>query len=324
MPLEVGTARPQSNVHVRSMRADDVDAADRIMRLAFGTVRGLPDPGTAFGDADSVRTRFRAAPECAWVAEVDGEVAGSVFAARWGSFGFFGPLSVHPSLWDRGIGGGLLQPVLEAFTSWDVRQAGLFTFADSPKHLGLYQKHGFWPGSLTVVTAKETGPMASRSHELVSDEPASGHGLLLDEISVLTDEVFAGLDLGREIVAVNEQGIGDTVLLRRDRTLEGMAVCHCGAGSEGGGDTCYVKFAAVRPGEGAGMGFERLLDACEAFAAESGVGRLVAGVNTGRLDAYRRLLARGFRAEKVGVSMRLHPDGPHFDTPSHYVIDDLR
>ena len=147
----------ESAVHVRPMHADDLDAADRVLRLAFGTIRGLPDPSATFGDADSVRTRFRAAPECAWAAELDGDVVGSVFAARWGSFGFFGPLSVHPDLWDRGIGGRLLRPVLEAFASWDVRQAGLFTFADSPKHLGLYQKHGFWPGPLTVVAAKETG-----------------------------------------------------------------------------------------------------------------------------------------------------------------------
>ena len=54
-----------SAVHVRPMRADDVDAADRVLRLAFGTIRGLPDPSAAFGDSDLVRTRFRAAPDCA-------------------------------------------------------------------------------------------------------------------------------------------------------------------------------------------------------------------------------------------------------------------
>ena len=153
------------------MRTDDVEAADHVMRLAFGTIRGLPDPSAAFGDGDSVRTRFRAAPECAWVAEDDGDVVGSLFAARWGSFGFLGPLTVDPGLWDRGIGGRLLEPVLEAFGSWNVRQAGLFTFADSPKHLGLYQKHGFWPGSLTVVTAKEVCPTGARPYALVSSEP---------------------------------------------------------------------------------------------------------------------------------------------------------
>ena len=306
------------------MLADDLDSADAVMRLAFGTTRGLPDPKSTFGDTDIVHTRFRSAPDCAWVAEFEGIVFASVFAARWGSFGFFGPLSVHPTLWDRGIGGRLLQPVLEAFTTWNVRQAGLFTFADSLKHLGLYQRHGFWPGSLTVVTAKELSPNGAYLYALLSNEPKERRDPVLDEIRGLTDEIFGGLDLRSEIVAVNEQGIGDTVLLHCDGALVGMAVCHCGAGSEAGSDTCYVKFAAVRPGERAAMRFERLLDACEAFAAESGLGRLVAGVNTGRLDAYRRLLARGHSPERIGVSMRLRPDGPHFDTSAHYVIDDLR
>jgi predicted N-acetyltransferase YhbS len=309
----------QDTVRVRPMLADDLDAADAVMRLAFGTMRGLPDPSAAFGDADSVRTRFRAAPDCAWVAEVEGDVVGSVFAARWGSFGFFGPLSVHPDLWDQGIGGVLLEPVLEAFEHWNVRQAGLFTLAASPKHLALYQKHGFWPGSLTVVTAKEIAPRVTPAPELASN--ALEH---LEEIRELTDQVFRGLDLGREIAAVTEQGIGDTVLLRGEGSLDGFAVCHCGAGSEAGSDTCYVKFAAPRPGEGAGERFERLVDACEAYAAQSGLHRLVAGVNTGRLDAYQRLLASGFRVEQIGVSMLLRPDQPHFDTPAHHVVDDLR
>ena len=103
-----------------------------------------------------------------------------------------------------------------------------------------------------------------------------------------------------------------------------MAVCHWGAGSEAGSGTCYVKFAAARPGEDAPVRFGRLLDAGEAYAAESGLGRLVAGVNTGRLHAYRSLLAHGFRIEQTGASMWLHPERPHFHTPAHYVIDDLR
>ena len=306
------------------MLADDLGAADRVMRLAFGTIRGLPDPEATFGDRDLVRTRFQAAPGCAWVAEVDGDVVGSVFAARWGSFGFFGPLTVHPRFWDHGIGSRLLRPVLEAFERWDVRQAGLFTFAASSKHLGLYQKHGFWPDHLTVVTAKTTDLQTRSPYTVASREMDGEHGVVLDEIRRLTDQAFQGLDLGQEIASVNAQRIGDTVLVRREGALEGMAVCHCGAGSEAGSDTCYVKFAAVRPGEGASGRFARLLHACEAFAVELGVGRLEAGVNTGRLDAYRHLLDRGFRIDQIGVSMLLRPQDPHFDAPTHYVISDLR
>ena len=306
------------------MLEDDLDSADAIMRLAFGTARGLPDPESTFGDRDIVRTRFRAAPDCAWVAELEGDVVGSVFAARWGSFGFLGPLSVRPDHWDRGIGGRLLQPVLASFADWGLRQAGLFTFAASLKHLGLYQKHGFWPGALTVVTTKAAGLRSQGEYALFSDERRSSEDRLLEEVSALTDRIFPGLDLEREILAVHAQGLGDTILLRGAVTLEGMAVCHRGAGSEAGGEACYVKFAAVLPGDGAGERFERLLDACEAFADRSGAARLTAGVNTGRLDAYRRLLARGFRVEQIGVSMFLRPAERKFDTSADYVLDDLR
>jgi N-acetylglutamate synthase-like GNAT family acetyltransferase len=297
----------------------DVDAADRVTRLAFGTYRGLPDPASTFGDAEMVRTRFHAAPDCAWVAEDDGRVVGCVLAARWGSFGYFGPLAVHPDRWDLGIGSLLLAPVLDAFERWELGQAGLFTFPSSAKHLGLYQKHGFWPRFLTCVLAKPIAP-ANAGYELFSQAPAAD----LSRVRALTGAVFPGLDLEREIVAVHAQGLGDTVLLEADGELAGMAVCHCGAGSEAGSGTCYVKFGAVRPGPGAEAQFAQLLDACNAFAAESGAERLVAGVSTGRLYAYRLLLERGFRADLVGVSMLSRPDEPAFDGPGDYVLNDLR
>jgi GNAT superfamily N-acetyltransferase len=324
MSVEDGVRSSEREVRVRPLLADDLDSADRILRLAFGTIRGLPDPTAAFGDRDYVRTRFLAAPDCAWAAEVDGSVVGSVFAARWGTFGFLGPLTVHPELWGRGIASSLLQPVLESFERWGVRQAGLFTFASSPKHIGLYQRHGFWPGSLTVVAAKPVAASANGSYTLASEEIASGRAGLLDEIRRLTDAVFRGLDLEREIVAAATQRIGDTLLLPGDDGLDGVAVCHCGAGSEAGSGACYVKVAAVRPGAGAADRFERLLDACEGFAADSALERLVAGVNTSRLDAYRRLLIRGFRIEQIGVAMHLRPSDPTLDTSEHYVVDDLR
>jgi GNAT superfamily N-acetyltransferase len=310
-------------VIVRPLVEADLDAADRIMRVAFGTVRGLPDPASSFGEAEFVRTRFRGAPDCAWVAEVDGVVAGSVFVAHWGSFGFFGPLTTHPDYWDRGIGSRLLETVVETFDGWELRQAGLFTFPNSPKHIGLYQKFGFWPRFLTAVMAKSpttnSGEYSLFSH--VSDEQRLG---TIASVAELTGAVFSGLDVRTEIEAVAAQGIGDTVLVHRDAQLVGVAVCHTGAGSEAGSGACYVKFAAARPGPAAAEWFEQLLDACEAFAADSGLGRLVAGVNTGRLDAYRRLLRRGFRADLIGVSLHARPDGPNFDTPEHYVLDDLR
>jgi GNAT superfamily N-acetyltransferase len=310
-------------VIVRPLVEDDLVAADDVKRVAFGTLLGLPDPAKAFGDAELARTRFRAAPDSAWVAEVDGAIAGSVFVTRWGSFGFFGPLTTHPDYWDRGVGSRLMKQVVETFDTWELRQAGLFTFPNSPKHLGLYQKFGFWPRFLTTVMAKPAAA-GSGDYARFSQVPAGKRPGVIAAIAALTDAVFSGLDVRREIEAVAAQGLGDTLLLYREAQLVGVAVCHCGAGSEAGGGACYVKFAAARPGASAAEWFEQLLDACESLAAEAGLGHLVAGVNTGRLDAYRRLLARGFRSDFTGVSMHSRPDGPDFDSTGDYVIDDLR
>lgn len=310
-------------VTVRPLEEGDLAAADRIMREAFGTFLGAPDPLAVFGDADYVRTRYLAAPDCAWAAELDGELVGSNFVTRWGSFGFFGPLTVRVDVQDRGVGSVLMEPVRDAFARWGVRQSGLFTFPHSAKHIGLYQKHGFWPRFLNPVMSKPVagGEGCSAFSELDDAERPQA----LEEIRALTDAVFPGLDLEREIAAVEDQGLGDTVLLREDGRLVGMAVCHCGGGSEAGSGACFVKFGAVPPGDGGAERFGRLIEGCEALAAESGLQRIVAGVNAGRLGAYRQMLDRGFRADvTVGLSMRGRPEGPDYDGPEDYVIDDLR
>ena len=73
---------------IRLLREEDLPAADRIMRLAFGTFLGLPDPLKFMGDADYVRTRWRADPSAALAAEMSGELVGTNFATRWGSVAF--------------------------------------------------------------------------------------------------------------------------------------------------------------------------------------------------------------------------------------------
>jgi len=91
------------DIVVRTLREADLPAADRIFRLAFGTFLGLPDPIEFHGDADFARTRWIADPSATFGADLGGNLVASNFATRWGSVGFFGPLTVRPDLWDRGI-----------------------------------------------------------------------------------------------------------------------------------------------------------------------------------------------------------------------------
>ena len=318
---ETGRRSIGGPVSVGPLREADLDRADEICRVAFGTFLGVPDP---FGTADYVRTRFAADPHAAFAATVDGDLAGSNFAANWGSVGFFGPLTVRPDLWDQGVGQSLMEPIMGCFETWGNSHLGLFTFSHSPKHLELYRRYGFWPRFLTAVMRKKvaaSGAVPGRvTYAELSAVERPDH---LNACRALTDAVYEGLDLEREIVATYAQGLGDTVLLPGESGLDGLAVCHCGPGSEAGADVCLVKFGAVRPGRQAGDRFERLLDACEQLAAERGLGQLDAGMNLGRPDAYQRMVARGFRTGLQGVTMH-RPNEPGYSHPDAYVIDDWR
>jgi GNAT superfamily N-acetyltransferase len=312
------------DVSVRPLREDDLPVADRVFRLAFSTFLGLPDPQAFLGDVDTVRARWRAEHVSAFGAEIDGELVGSVFVTNWGSLGFFGGLTIRPDLWDRGLASHLMAPTMACFATWGTRHAGLLTFADSPKHVHLYQKFGFWPRSLTAVLSKPV-PAAPPTTEWVSYAtlPEGNRSESIRAAKELTNGLLDGLDVTGEIRAVHAQNLGDTILVWDGAGLTGFAVCHCGPGTEAGSGVCYVKFGAVRPGPKAADDFDRLLDACEGVAASQGVSRLVAGCNMAREAAYRALLARGFRADLLGVAMH-RPNEPGHSRPNLYIIDDWR
>jgi GNAT superfamily N-acetyltransferase len=304
-------------ISIRQLRETDLVEADRILRVAFGTFLGLPDPLNFMGDAAYVQPRWRTDPKAAFAAEVDGKLAGSSFATNWGSFGYFGPLTVAPELWDRGIAKRLMEPMMACFDRWGTKHAGLFTFAQSQKHIGLYQKFGFWPRFLTAIMSKSVGETTAL--------PPSRFSLEKDQESVLkscrglTDTIYDGLDLRREICAVRDQKLGETVLLWEGSSLDGFAVCHFGPGTEAGSGKCYIKFGSARTAPA----FEALVEACEVLAAGEHLSVIAAGVNTARDGAYLRMIARGFQTDHLGVAMH-KPNIPGYNRPGVYVIDDWR
>lgn len=128
-----------------------------------------------------------------------------------------------------------MEPIMNCFDRWDVEHAGLFTFAQSPKHLHLYQKYGFWPRFLTAIMSKPARPgEGPLGWPKFSETPESEHAARLDACRELTAGFYPGLDVEREIRAVRTQSLGDTVLLWGEGRLDGFGVCHCGEGPKRG------------------------------------------------------------------------------------------
>jgi predicted N-acetyltransferase YhbS len=312
-------------VQIRPMAAKDAADADVIFRLAFGKEFGLADPLSFRGDARVVSNRFRMYPDGCVIAEADGRVIGFSVASRWGSMGVLGPVCVHPDFWNQGLARRLVAESVATLDAWGCRASGLFTNPTSPRHLRLYQAFGFWPRHLTLAMARPTashGAAPAPAYRLLSEEKGA-RLTIVKEAKKISERVFAGMDLGREIESVVDLRCGDTILIDGERGLEGFAVCHYGVGSEGGSASVYVKFAMVRPDDGAAASFLRLVRACTAHAAREGIAKIIAGVNTARHDAYRVLIDEGFRSEAHGVRMH-RPLVDVYDTPSDFVIDDLR
>jgi len=310
--------------NARPLVEADLKEAQRIVRTAFGTFIGAPDLGNFWTDFDYVYGRHGAEHTKSFAVDYDGQLAGSNFATRWGSAGFFGPLSIRPDLWDRGLAQPLVAAVSEVFDEWGLSHAGLCTFPHSTKHIHLYQKFGFHPRFLTPVMAAAAQPGVLPEYSRYTALAPEGRAAAEDASFALSDELYPGLDLRAEIRTNAAREHGDTLLLWDGPSrLGGFAVCHWGPASEAGADTLFIKFGAVRSGLGAGERFEALLDAAGALAAAVGMGKVLAGVSTAREEAYRQMTGRGFRALMNVVTMH-RPNEPGYSRAGVYALDDWR
>jgi len=306
-------------IDVRPMQPSDIDEAERVFRLAFGTRFRMPDPMKFRGDGAMIRPRFVTNPGAAFVAVANGTIVGGATSMDWGSISVIGPVFVDPSYSGRGIARTVVGRLTDLFDAQTKPLAGLFTFPESATHLRLYESFGFMPQLLTPVMTKDVTP-GEMGGVLYSALSPQQRNAALSGCKKLTDAIFPGLDLTREIDAVSSLSLGETVLLDAGGAA-GFAICHIGAGSEASSGNMFVKFAAVP--SGAPADFARLLASCEAVAAQAGASRISAGVNVGRTEAYRTMQSMGYRAGIVGVAM-LRPGGRGYNRPDVFVVDDWR
>src|SRR5262245_17455705 len=320
-PMAPAKVRSMHQPVIRPMSKDDLDISDRVHRIAFGTRFGLPDPSKFRGDAELVRNRWAIDATTALVAELEGIIVGGACAMDWGSVFIVGPVFIRPDYAGRGIARLLMNRMVALADARGAALSGLFTFPESATHLRLYESFGFVPQALTPIMTKPPGSGSPRDYVLFSKVSADSRDSIFEQCRNVTDSVFPGLDLTREIEAIASLGLGDTILLGTSERVRGFALCHCGAGSEGGSGTLFIKFATVRPS--APEDFAVLLDGCEDYARVVGAERIAAGTNAARRGAYQIMRDRGFRAGLVGVAMH-RLDGAGYNRPEVFAIDDWR
>ena len=301
---------------VRFAREDELPELHHIFALAFSTHFGRPIE--MFGDRKLIEPRWRTDPESVLVAELDGRLVGSNVATIWGRFGWFGPLSVHPEYWNRGIAQALMVPTMQRFAEHATTTQALYTFPSSPKHIALYQRYGFWPRRLTASLSQAPETVESAEFSGYSTLGTGDQATALADIRSLCAPIFTGVDPTAEVAAIAKQRLGETLIVRGSGgAVAAFAIAHHGAGSEAGSKDVAVKFGAAAGGEA----YRRLLDAVLSYGAEVNAERVSVAVNAAREDAYRATLERGFCIGMLGVAM---VRGDVADDPGAWLIEDYR
>lgn len=320
-------------MEIKALNNSHLSEIEELVRVAFAKHLGLADPNL-FNSGASFATRFEIAPDGAFGTFIDNKLVAAIFCTPWGSFGFFGPLVVLPEYWGSGLAQVLIAKANQFFVDKNINLAGLYTFSNSPKHLALYQKFGYWPKQLTVLMSKEVSQQispdisehseaettATRQSTLFSQLDRAGQKAHLESARLLCDTIYPGLDLSVEIEALASCKVGETIFIKNEhKATVGFAVCHYGHGSEATSNSCYIKFAAASNEEQ----FSLLLSECLKHSSEFGVTHILAGINTARHEAYKTMLENGYKIKVVGVAMlRAQHDG--FNRPGVFVIDDWR
>ena len=145
-------------IKIRRVRKGDLSKVRDVIEQAFGDFferQVGTRPRQVFGGAQYVHHRWLMEPWGCFVAEEgDGKIVGAAVAVMWGTVGVIGPVAVLTHYQNQDIGQQLLTACQEFFDENKATLQGVATYPYSPKHLIFYQKYGYRPKGLVVVTSK--------------------------------------------------------------------------------------------------------------------------------------------------------------------------
>jgi ribosomal protein S18 acetylase RimI-like enzyme len=122
---------------IRTYREQDLAAVEAIWTALFPATAAYHAP------AWSIRSMVAHAPDLFFVAELDGEVVGTVLTGWDGHRGWIYSLGVRPDLQRRGIGSALLGHAVEALRARGCPKVNLQIRGDNRAVVGFYERHGW-------------------------------------------------------------------------------------------------------------------------------------------------------------------------------------
>lgn len=230
----------------------------------------------------------------------DGQVVGFNMVHQSGVEGWMGPLAVRPDAQGRGLGSTMVRAGIDWLTRMGARTIGLETMPRTVENIGFYSRLGMVPGPMTVTLVRDVGGSGEGGEGL---REGAGLERAVEECRRLADRLLPGVDYSRELLITRELSLGDASLVRRDGELAGFALWHSAplAAGRPRDELRVLKLAAVDLAALAALAIR-----VEAAAAEEQVRRVSIRCQSNYRDAYRLLIARGYRVHWTDLRMTMH------------------
>src|SRR5438132_11139082 len=234
-----------------------------------------------------------------------GEVVAFNIVHRSGTEGWMGPLAVRPDRQGAGVG----KTVVRAAVDWLVEQGGgeggvatlgLETMPRTVENIGFYGRLGFSPAYLTVTMTTDIATRGHAAPALLSQRRGAAGEAALAAARRLAHQLAPGFDFSRELLLTTELGLGDASLADGDDDLNAVVLWHAAPLAEGRpkDEVRVLKLVARDMAT-----FDAAVAATEAAAARLGIRRVAIRCQTRYDEAFRRLVARGYRVRWTDLRM---------------------
>ncbi len=229
-----------------------------------------------------------------------GELAAFNVAHQAGVEGWMGPLAVRPDRQGTGVGTTIVRTAADWLIDRGVTTLGLETMPRTPENIGFYARLGFIPGYLTITLTNEIATRGHPAPVVLSRRPAPEKESAMAAGRRLVSDLVPGVDFSREILLTAELGLGDTSLVEGDTGLDALALWHSAplADSRTRDEVRVLKLAAR-----SAAAFDAAVAAVEAAAAKAGIRRIAIRCQSRYDEAFRRLIARGYRVRWTDLRM---------------------
>lgn len=140
--------------------------------------------------------------------------------------GWMGPIAVTPLAQGLGLGKLMVREGVKYLKSNGARVIGLETMPRTMDNIGFYSGLGFVPQSMTITLSLDAAFTARQRVPQVSMLKGADKIELVARCAYFLGRVVQGYDFTKEILLTDALSLGDTLVIERDGSVVGFALCH--------------------------------------------------------------------------------------------------